>query len=143
MGEAFAAPTRAPQSFQLVKPEYADASIRHAITEKRLTEDDAALIREYIGEMRASNGIGTARANKLTFALVNWLRFIGPYRSNTVADLYQAVHVIKSATGPRGRPLRWKRCAEIRRPDQRHHRRRTAGNRRPRPGCCGRNVPPA
>lgn len=106
MGGAFTAPTQGSQSFQLVKPEYADASIRRAIAEERLTEDDTALIREYVAEMRASNGIGVARANKITFALVNWRRFIGPYRSNTVADLYQAVHVIKSATSQRGRPFK-------------------------------------
>ena len=40
------------------------AAIRRALAGERLTEDDAALIREYVVEMRASNGIGTARANK-------------------------------------------------------------------------------
>ena len=78
MKEELTAPTRASHSFQPVKPEYADASIRRASTEKQLPEDDTAVIREYIAKMRASNGIGTARANKLTSAPVNRRRFIGP-----------------------------------------------------------------
>jgi hypothetical protein len=45
MGEAFTAPTQGSQSFQLVKPEYADASIRRAIADERLTEDDTACFR--------------------------------------------------------------------------------------------------
>ncbi len=105
MGEAFGASTQVQQSFQLVKPECAEASIQRAIDEERLDKDDAALIREFVAELRASNGIGTARANKITFALVNRRHFIGPYRSNIVADLYQAIHVIKSATSQRGRPF--------------------------------------
>ncbi|GLI47597.1 hypothetical protein [Methanoculleus bourgensis] len=37
--------------------------------------------------------------------LVHRRRFIGLYRNNTVADLYREIHVIKSATSQRGRPL--------------------------------------
>ena len=131
MGEAFTAPAQVPQSFQLVKPEYADASILRAIAEERLTEDDAALIREYVAEMRASNGIGVARANKITFALVNWRRFINPYRSNTVADLYQAVHVIRSATSQRGRPRKSRRFG--------HHRKTTTPSCRSTYSRCRRS----
>ncbi|MDN7026163.1 hypothetical protein FGU65_14970 [Methanoculleus sp. FWC-SCC1] len=76
MGEAFTAPTQATQSFHLVKPEYAESSIRRAIDENRLNEDDAALIREYVAEMRTPGGTGTAWANKDTPAPVNRRRFI-------------------------------------------------------------------
>jgi hypothetical protein len=55
-GNAFTAPTPATQSFHIVKQEYAEASIRHAIEENRLNEDDAALIREFVTGPGASIG---------------------------------------------------------------------------------------
>jgi integrase/recombinase XerD len=70
--------------FATVKPEYSNHAIASGLASGLLTADDAALIREFIAEKRASVGICVGRANMLSFTLVGWRRFIGPYRELTM-----------------------------------------------------------
>ncbi len=90
------APTSRDRAFHCQKPEYADHSIDVAIAEKRLTPEDAQLIRAFIVELKATRGIGTGRANKIIFTLVSWRRYLGPFRANTLTDLYQGINKLKT-----------------------------------------------
>lgn len=70
-----------------------------------MTPDDAGLIHEFIAEMKATKGISQSRANKLTFTLVRWRSFIGPFKANTITDLFQGIERLKAAKY-RGRPYK-------------------------------------
>ncbi|MDD4256111.1 MAG: integrase, partial [Methanofollis sp.] len=78
------APTQEDRAFHLVKPVYAHRSVDRALAEGRLTEDDATLIAAFITEQQASCSLTTIRVNKLVYLLVNWRRFVGPYRTNAI-----------------------------------------------------------
>ncbi|MBN1194550.1 MAG: tyrosine-type recombinase/integrase [Methanomicrobiaceae archaeon] len=102
----FTAPTQSDREFHLIKSEYASRSIANGIANKLLTQDDVNLIHEFIAELQASQGIGQVRVNKITSHLVNWRRFIGPYRSNTIGEIYRAIATIKAGTNIKGRPFK-------------------------------------
>jgi len=75
--------------FHNPKTVYADHSITNATNRGKLTADDAQLIRDFIAEIKATKGIGVARANKIIFTLGTWRNFLGPFRANTIPDLYR------------------------------------------------------
>lgn len=78
-----------------------------AIDEGRLTQDDRALIVEYIAERQASFNISNIRAKKLTVNLIGWRRFISvPYRAATIADIYTGVAGLKNGTSEKGKPFK-------------------------------------
>jgi integrase/recombinase XerD len=104
--KVFTAPTQHDRPFHQIKPYYASASIEHGLNDGRLIEDDVHLINEYIAELQASQGIGDIRVLKITSHLVNWRRFIGPYRTNTIADIYGGIAVLKTANSQRGKPFK-------------------------------------
>ncbi len=58
-----------------------------------------------MSETIATNGICLGRANKMTYNLVSWRRFIGPYVQNTIADLYAGIAKMKSFSFP-GHPFK-------------------------------------
>jgi len=91
--------------FTNIKPEYAEHSLARGLEDGLITGEDARLIREFIAELRAMEGIGLSRANKLTFSLVLWRRFIGPYSKNSILDLQQGIEKLRNAQY-RGRPYR-------------------------------------
>lgn len=68
-----------------------EGEISHAVKDRKITEDDAALIREFISEVIATRHIVPKRAYKLAYVLVGWRRYIGPFRSNTIGDIYQGI----------------------------------------------------
>ncbi len=100
------APTQEDRAFHLVKPVYAHSSVDRALSEGRLTEDDATLIAAFITEQQASRGLTTIRVNKLVYLLVSWRRFIGPYRTNAIFDLYAGINNLKTGTNRRGKPFK-------------------------------------
>lgn len=100
------APTQEDRAFHLVKPVYAHRSIDHALAEGRLTDDDATLLEAFITEQQASRGLTTVRINKLIYLLVNWRRFLGPYRTNTILDLYAGINRLKGGINQRGKPFK-------------------------------------
>ena len=83
-------------TFHPMRNELAENSIRHALEKFTLTQADAAQIREFVSELRSCKNISTGRANKLTFTLVGWRRFIGPFSSNTIGDLYAAITELRT-----------------------------------------------
>jgi len=83
------APTSRDRECQLVRAAYTDRSIQRAIEEKRLVPNDADLISEFITEVRT---------NKLICLLVNWRRFLPPFRDCTIAQVFRSIPTIKTAT---------------------------------------------
>lgn len=100
------APTIADSSFHLIKSEYAGNSIRRGLDTGRLTERDAALIREFISELQSCNNISMGRTNKLVYTLVGWRRFISEFEGNTINDIYAGIATIKTAKSERGTPFK-------------------------------------
>jgi site-specific recombinase XerD len=78
-------------------PEYAENSIDKALKIGTLISDDAALIREFIAEIKATKGVCQGRANKLTFNIVAWRKYIGPFRMNSFGDLYIGIDRLNNA----------------------------------------------
>ncbi|MFZ1126736.1 hypothetical protein [Methanoregula sp.] len=58
------APSIHSRSFHHWPAEYAEHSIDKGISEGTLTADDAALIRAFVAEIKATRGICQGRANK-------------------------------------------------------------------------------
>ena len=91
------APSRHLRSFHNAKSRYADNSITDAVKAGQLNAEDAQLIRDFIAEIKATHGIGVGRANKLIFTLVTWRKFIGPFRANSIADIYRGIETLREA----------------------------------------------
>ena len=79
-------------AFHNISSVYSDRSIRKALDEHRLTADDVDLIREFVLEISASQGLSTSRTNKITGILVNWRQsLLVPYRDASVSAMYQGI----------------------------------------------------
>ncbi|MBP2134521.1 site-specific recombinase XerD/ribosomal protein L40E [Methanomicrobium sp. W14] len=100
------APTRIDSNFHYVKSAYADKSFKNALTEDRIIQDDIDLIYEFITELQASQNIGLLRTNKIIYTLVNWRRFICPYRDANISDVYKAISDLKQAKTQKGLPYK-------------------------------------
>jgi site-specific recombinase XerD len=84
--------------------EYSYNTLEKKIKSGMITEDDAALIREFVAEARAVSQISNSRAFKLHVVLTQLREFVGPYRTNTIADVYSAIDAIKNVKNPDGSP---------------------------------------
>jgi len=84
-----------PSSATLIK--YSGTVIARGIAEGRITEDDAQLIREFVAEISATRHISPGRAFKLHYTLINLREYLGPYRQNTIADIYTAIDAVRNA----------------------------------------------
>lgn len=100
------APIRHTENFHGLKPEYAENSILKAVANGSMLPDDADLVREFIAEMKATKGIRLGRSNKLIYTLVRWRSFVGPYRTNTLTNLYEGIERLKAARLPDGMPFK-------------------------------------
>lgn len=98
--------------FSTIKPEYSNHTIDAGLASGLLTQEDSALIREFLAEKRASVGICTGRANMLTFNLVGWRRFIGPYRELTMGGVYAGIDALKAGKSQRGKPFKQNTLAD-------------------------------
>lgn len=96
------APTRKDCAFHGSKELYIDKSFKNALTESRILPEDIDLIREYIAECESSRGISKIRVTKVVSTLVNWRRYIGPYLTNTMADIYKGISNLNSASMANG-----------------------------------------
>ncbi len=56
--------------------------------------EDQSLIAALIDELKASN-VCISRANKLTFILIVWRRYIGLYSLNAIPHLYTGLSVLR------------------------------------------------
>lgn len=82
--------------------EYSRNTVNHALQENRITDDDAQLIREFVAEISATRHISSGRAFKLYYTLVKFREFIGPFRENTIADIYTGIDLVRTAKNPDG-----------------------------------------
>jgi len=76
---------------------YSGNVLSRGIAEGRITEDDAELIREFVAEISATRHISSGRAFKLHYTLINLREYLGPYRQNTIADIYTAIDRVRNA----------------------------------------------
>ena len=83
--------------FHHIKPEYAPRSLANALQEGRITADDRTLIENHVAWVAVTSNISPGRVNKLTFNLVKMRRFLGPYRTNTINDIYAGISHLKNA----------------------------------------------
>jgi len=93
------------RAFHLVKPEYGAHTLARAQENGQLTDEDVGFIRVFVAELESTRNIGVGRANKITFALTSWRKFIGPYRMNTLPELYAGIALLKAAC-IKGRPYK-------------------------------------
>ena len=78
-------------SFHPVRSNLAENAIKAALHDFTITTVDAAQIHEFIAELRSCKNISNGRANKLTFTLLAWRRFIGPFANNTAIFTLQSM----------------------------------------------------
>jgi integrase len=90
-------------NFNRIKPEYADHTLEGAVKSGLIANDDKALIESYVLEAKTSKKFGISHANKITYALIRWRNYLGPYRKNAHADIYRAIDHIQ--TYPKRDPL--------------------------------------
>jgi len=55
--------------------------------------------------MQSARDIGLKRAHKLTYTLVGWRRFIGPFRENDITALYTGIAALKNGKSLKDRPF--------------------------------------
>ena len=89
-------------AFHQIKPDYPERSFSKALQAALITQRDETLIRAFVAEMQASRNTSIKRANKLTYTLVGWRRFIGPYDQNDMAAIYSGIAALKVGINKRG-----------------------------------------
>jgi hypothetical protein len=94
------------QSHFSSKNVYGFLVIDRAASLERITREDAELLTEFLAERRSCVGISVGWANKLSFTLLGWRRFIDEFSENTITDLYAGVPALKSGLNLRGRPFK-------------------------------------
>ena len=77
-------------SFHAIEKKYATNSIDKAFKAGTINERDIALMREFVVEKQSCNNISLGRVNKIIYTLVGWRKILGPFESNTIADIYAA-----------------------------------------------------
>jgi site-specific recombinase XerD len=90
-------PSPRPVEFHHIKPEYAARSLTKALAKGQINQDDRTLIESYVGWAAVTSNISQSRFNKLTYHLVKLRRFLGPYRTNTIDDIYLGISRLKTA----------------------------------------------
>jgi site-specific recombinase XerD len=86
---------------------YGEASINKALASRKITRDDANLIREYATEYQATRHVSNLRVLKSIFEMVNWRRFIqSPYREVTITQIHKALNDLNTANTLRGKPFK-------------------------------------
>jgi integrase/recombinase XerD len=100
------APTKYDRDYGHQRPEYVTHSLARHQKMHVIDEDDAALVREYLGALKAERGIGIGRSNKVAFHLIGWRRFIRPFRDNTLADIHQGIEELRDFKHKGGRPYK-------------------------------------
>jgi len=91
------APKRGDREFHELDPQAANIRLNDAVKAKRITVEDRAHITAFANEIVALNNVGKSRHFKIISILVNWRRYIGPYQTNTLDDLFLGITRLKSA----------------------------------------------
>lgn len=84
---------------------YARNCLENAISEGKITRDDANLIEEFVSEVRATKGISPKRAFKLTHILKDSREFVNkPFKDATISTVYRAIESLRTAKTSEGAP---------------------------------------
>jgi len=83
---------------------YMNRSLDRALLDRRITQTDADLIREFIAEARATAHISNDRAFKLAYTLIGWREFVGPFADLTTAGIFAGMDALAMATKADGSP---------------------------------------
>ena len=84
-----------------------ELALKKASEDGRVTPDDESLIREFIIEMSATRQLSHGRVNKYASRLIGWKSYISkPYRTVTMADIYQAIGKIRLGNSVKGKPFK-------------------------------------
>ena len=94
------------EHFGCIKSEYGDAAIIQAVATGHFNRRDEGLIREFIAERRGSAGISIGRANKITFTLISWRRFLPHFADLTMPDIYTGIEAMRAGKNLKGRPFK-------------------------------------
>jgi len=100
------APLGTERSFHSIRRDSAERAITAALESHQITARDAALIREYLGELKSCSGISDGRVNKNAYIMVGWRRYLGPYDSLTIGDIYTGRTAFENARNGRGTPYK-------------------------------------
>ncbi|OPY36753.1 MAG: putative tyrosine recombinase XerC-like protein [Methanoregula sp. PtaU1.Bin051] len=86
--------------------EYAIGALQRAMNSKKITADDADLIREFTTEIKAtSKKISPARIFKIVVTLISLREFFPhPFRQSTLKDIFSVRDKLESAQKPDGTP---------------------------------------
>jgi site-specific recombinase XerD len=74
------------------------------VTLPPISEDDQALLQEFLSEIQATQHITLKRVYKYAYTLVHWREYIGEYRQNSIADLYAGINAILVSRDESGNP---------------------------------------
>lgn len=86
--------------------EDAKSILERATREGRITQDDAALLREYITQRRAKKHLSPGRVIKIIYNMLLWKKFISkPFREHTITDLYDGIDELLTKKTPDGQTL--------------------------------------
>ncbi|MFA5409745.1 MAG: site-specific integrase [Bacilli bacterium] len=85
----------------------AEKSISNALADGRITNPDAAALRDFLSDARATNGISPNRINLYASSLCRMARFLpGGLIAASAADLYAGVADLRGPTAYKGRPYK-------------------------------------
>lgn len=86
-------------------PDYHEHLIVIALSEDRIKNEDADLLRRYINHLQATRGISPLRATKISQIMISWRRFFTtPWRTATIDDIYDARNALEVAKSKKGKP---------------------------------------
>jgi|LSQX01.1.fsa_nt_gb site-specific recombinase XerD len=77
--------------------EYQKKSIKSALSDGRLAEEDISYVREFIEEVAATGNLSQQRRFKITSNLMNSIHHLPPAREMCLADVYAAIDALKCA----------------------------------------------
>jgi site-specific recombinase XerD len=92
--------------FHQVKPNQTERYIVQALEHGSITPEDAVLIRAFVTELESTHDIGNLRAIKIVSTLANWRKFIKPFNSLTMVDVYAAIAAVKKGHSAKGTPFK-------------------------------------
>jgi integrase len=92
---------------------HARSCLDSALADGRITREDHNLVREFVAEAAATSHIAPQRQYKLTFLLVRWREYLGPYADLTAADLYAGLGALTGATKDDGSSPRYTKNTQI------------------------------
>lgn len=84
-------PAKLTRQFHSIKPKFAKNCLKENISIGNLSEEDGKFIEDFVSYIKGTRHISVGRANKFTYTLAVWKRYLPPFREATIGDLYKAI----------------------------------------------------